>query len=242
MKNSFDINRLVNFIKRQLILNISSFWIALGAIVGILLIISLLVAYFEPMNIYNLPALYMVVFFISGYIFTSVIFSEMNTPQKSFSFLTIPVSNLEKIIGSWIITSPLFIITYIILMYIIFAISATMAGMPHAVANLLTHDIFVSLGIFMVVQTVFFLGACTFKGNNFLKTLFSLFILANVLGIYTGILGWTVIGFNNSFEPSYEFQDWATSFAETVFPILFWYVLGPFMVVVSYFKLKERQV
>jgi hypothetical protein len=39
-----------------------------------------------------------------------------------------------------------------------------------------------------------------------------------------------------------EFQYFMTDVFTKVLSFLFWYVLAPFMLVVSYFKLKERQV
>src|ERR1039458_4072484 len=96
MENRFNPTRLLNFIRRQAVLNFSSLMIASGAVFGVLLVISLLVGYFGPGNIPNLVNVYLVAFFLCGLVFTGKIFAELHIPQKSYAWLTLPVSTAEK--------------------------------------------------------------------------------------------------------------------------------------------------
>lgn len=242
--NSLYITRLGLFVRRQVIINIHSFWIALGAIVGILLLISVLVSYFDPDDVASLQGLYLVVFHLGGYIFTSKIYSELHAPNKSYALLTLPVSNLEKIIGGWLITSPLYILVYIVFMFLLTSINSLIAGHTSAFAHIFSQDVLDSVKIYLVLQTVFFLGACTFKGNNFLKTLLSIFLFFMAVGAFTLILGLISFGGTSIHieNVSPEFQYFMTDVFTPVITFIFWYILGPFMLVVSYFKLKERQI
>ncbi|PRY06073.1 hypothetical protein CLV24_12855 [Pontibacter ummariensis] len=243
MNTEFDLTRLGHFMKRQLYMNISSMWIAVVAIVGVLLVISGLVAYFNPEAVENLVPLYLVVLFLGGFIFTSKIYNEMNSPQQSYAFLTLPVSTLEKLVGAWLLVAPVFLVTALASVFILTFASATVAGQPARLPGLANGDLLRMVGSFMVTQTFFFLGAVAFRGNNFLKTLLALFLIAMVLAAYTGGLGYLLFGGgNHHLEPGSELKGTAEFIFKEVVPFLYWFVLPLFLLVVSYFKLKERQV
>jgi hypothetical protein len=210
------------------------------------MLISFLTAYFHPDNLDNMIPLYLVVFFISGFIFTSRVFAELNTPQRSYFFLTLPVSTFEKVLGSWILCSPIYSLFYLIIVSIIFFLSTLIAGQPIAFIEIFREGTFFTIAAYMVIQTVFFLGACTFRNFNFVKTLFTLFIIAVGLAAFTALLGTILFmgHLNGKFDDDNmgeSFQDGAEYVFTTVIPFIFWYLLGPFLLIVSYFKLKERQ-
>ncbi|MBC5994829.1 hypothetical protein [Pontibacter cellulosilyticus] len=245
MNAEFNLARLGLFIKRQLLLNINTILIAIAAVVGVLLIISGLTAYSNPNKVQNLVPLYLVVLFIGGYIFTSRIFGELHSPQKSYTFLTLPVSTAEKLLGTWLIVSPFFLITAIAGTFLLMYVSSLMAGQPAQLPSFTDTYFTRTIGAFWVTQTFFFLGAIAFRGNNFLKTLLALFLIAIVVGGYAVGLAYMLFGNKGNLGPSDvsgDFHKTAEFIFTDVVPFLFWYVLGPFLLVVSYFKLKERQV
>jgi len=241
MNNTFELSRLVNFIKRQALLNIPTLLIGAGAVFGCLLLITLLVAYFNPDDIQNLVALYLVVLFVSGFIFTSRIFSELNQPSTGYAFLTLPASPLEKLLGSWLVSSPVYVAVYVLITFIIYTLGCLIARSPEMIGPFypeMAH----AIGSFMVLQTIFFLGAITFRKNNMLKTLFALFVFGVILAAFTGISVFI------AFEGTWQNEDFPLSSislfedASKVLPFLFEVALGPFLLIVSYFKLKEREV
>lgn len=226
-------------------MNVSTMWIAIVAIVGVLLVISGLTAVNSPTKIQNLVPLYLLVLYVGGYIFTSKIFSEMHSPQKSYAFLTLPVSTAEKLIGALLIVVPVYLIIALAGILILSFTSGLVAGQPMLIPSLTSTEFIYPIGVFLVTQTFFFLGAVAFRGNNFLKTLLALFVIAIVIGGYSAGLGYLLFGggeFNMGAGTASEFKDTAEFIFKDVVPFLFWYVLGPFLLVVSYFKLKERQV
>jgi hypothetical protein len=243
-KNEINLNRLSYFISRQATLNFHPVLIAAGAIFGLLLVISLLVAYFNPEDLGNLKGLYQSVYFIGGYILTSKIFYELNSPQRSYFLLTLPVSTLEKIIGSWVLTSLGYTIIYGVFIFLISLITTLVSGGYNFLADIYDRQYFTEIGIFLVTQSIFFLGACYFRNNNFLKTLLAVIIFVLIIGIYSGSLGWLLFSGEkeNDLNVSGDFKLSTERFAELASHIFFWYVFAPFMLVVSYFSLKERQV
>ncbi|MFD3002255.1 hypothetical protein ACFS7Z_17925 [Pontibacter toksunensis] len=245
MNTELNLKRLGFFLKRQLYLNISTMWIAIGAILGLLLILSALFAVFsdDAEVVFGLRNLYLVVFMVGGYIFTSKIFDEMHAPQKSYMFLTLPVSATEKLLAAWLITSPVYVVVAGLIMLLLTSFSALLAGNTDAFPYLIDDVFFNCLGVYMVTQAVFFLGATTFRSNNFLKTLLVLIVVVLLIAAYTGGLGYLLFGqAHNRLEPDSGLKDTAEFIFTRIIPMLFWWLLAPFLLVVSYFKLKERQV
>lgn len=241
--NSFSIERLFLLLKRQGTLNFFPLMIGIGGIFGIMLLISLLVAHFNPGDFRDLFGFFMTVFFVGGYIFTSRVLAELNSPRKSYGFLTLPASTLEKLVGSWLLSSPVYILVFMTFITSIYLVSALTAGLSFSLADIFNDTLFKVIWVFMVTQTVFFLGACTFKNYNLLKTLFSLFLIVAVVAAFGGILTWILFGGQiNGEEFDDNFKMTGEAFFTQVVPFIFFYLIGPFLLVVSYFKLKEREV
>jgi hypothetical protein len=245
MNNTFDISRLFKFIQRQAALNAPPILIAAGAVFGTMFIVSVLTGYYGPENMEGLLGFYVFVFFLGGFILTSNIFSELHTPQKSYFYLTLPVSAAEKLIGSWLLTSPAYVLVFTLVAYLIYLIPTVMVGDLYPVPAFFNQDFLKIIATYLVIQTIFFLGAAYFRKYNFLKTVLSVFLLQITIGLYAGLLVWLL--FDSNKVNGRDIMDTGfKSFVENTIPqiahVLFWYVLGPFLLVVSYFSLKEREV
>ena len=189
-------------------------------------------------------------FFAGGYVFTSTIFSELRTSHRGYLYLTLPASTFEKLAVSWFITSVLYVIAAIIVMFainallMIVAIAFSSSHVP--LFNLFDPSILKTYAVYMVTQPIFILGAIYFRRVNFLKTLLSLFVIGIAISIYTSLAARLIIfpdfdgmQFGNMPENCLDF------FENTFAPIitnLFWFCTAPFFLIVSYFRLKERQV
>lgn len=247
-----SVKRLYFLIRRHIMSERIGWLIALAAIAGILLIISLLVAYFNPMTLPLLTPGYLSVMFIGGYIFTSSIFSELHYPQRAFHYLTLPVSTTERLIAAWIITGILFPIFSLVLIVVIVFVANLIMNLTFDFTpfnNVFTNG---GSGVFrsyLITQSVFLLGAAYFKKYNFLKTLLAIFIFITGILIFTGTLGYLMF---SSFS-GHEFIEGADNitlrvnqlFAERIPAIarfIYFYVGVPFFLVVTWFTLKERQV
>ncbi len=242
--NNFNSNRLFQFIQRQVFLNAPPMLIAAGAVFGTLLVISLLVAYYGGGDLDDLRGFYLTVFFIGGYIFTSNIFSELHTPQKSYFYLTLPVSTLEKTIGSWLLSALAYTVVFQLFAAIIYLIVQLISGKGPAFTEFFNRDYMLAVGVYVVTQTIFFLGASYFRKYNFLKTLLALFIILVIIGLYAGGLGWLLFRGDNMNNNNFsgEFQFTVENVIPRILKFVFWYIFAPFMLVVSYFSLKEREV
>ncbi len=250
----FDINRAKLLLTRQLRLNTSSILIGFGAAVGVItFILSMRIIFnLRGLNVEGFSGLPFTLFFIGGYIFTSTIFSELRTAHRGYLYLTLPASTLEKLLVAWFTSSILYIVASIIALYVINLLLMLVAFIfnahPVPLYNLFSPWMLKIYAVYIVTQSIFLLGAIYFRGVNFLKTLLSLFVISVALSIITTLFAriivfhdFSSIHFDNNNSP-----EALTEFIENVFvPVvkaLFWYCMAPFFLVVSYYRLKERQV
>lgn len=246
----FSPQRFFLVLKRHLVLNQKTFWVGLGAVGGLLLMLSVLQTYLDGKQ-FALSAFSgtgITMFFIFGFIFASMIFKELHNPARSQFLLILPASSLEKTAAAWLISAPLFaLVFYLILMLVSLlasAIASMLFGTPLAVFNPFEAQYIRLAGIYLVTHSIFFLGAVYFRKNNFLKTLLALFVFQMILSLFAFLVGYlffgrTLMQFDDSISASPVF------FIETVptiARIIFWGLLAPFFLVVSYFRFKEREV
>jgi hypothetical protein len=242
MKTRFNLTRMLLFMKRQTFLKLNALLIAAGAIFGTLMMISVLTVYFSPQSIPNLINIYNITFFISGFIVTSRIFSELHVPQQSYAYITLPVSSLEKLAGSWLQSSVLFIILFKGICMLFYFLACLIGQKIECFAQLFTFEELRNIGLFIVLQTVFFLGAVYFRKNNFLKTILALFTVNVCVALFSLIFALIVFkGHQHSGNFTISLNDLAKP-SQQVISFAFWVLLGPFMLLVSYFRLKETQV
>ncbi len=203
--------------------------------------------------------LYPMLLFIGGFIFTSIIFRELYTKARGQFYLTLPASNFEKFSSKWLISAILYPIA-ITIFYWLFSIIANaiytywngeslvgfMTDWMGALKDLIP--------IYIVTQAIFFLGAITFTKYNIFKTFFSLFALGMFLMLVFGFLFRFVMwdyfsgmAFNPEFnglqlETSSSVQVFVQDYVLDAIKYLFWLGFAPFLLLVSYFKLKEREI
>lgn len=246
----FSLQRLVLVLKRYMAINQKGMWVGLG-MGGVLIVVSLINTYINNGVYTNDPFINtgMTLFFIGGYIFASTIFNELHTPSRGQFYLTLPASNLEKLTAAWLISAPMFVlVAFIALMFfslVASSLGALFFGSQLGIFNPFTATHFHSAGVFLVTHSIFFLGAIYFRKLNFLKTILALFIVMMAISLWGVILGYLFFGtaglqFGESTtlgSPSFF-----TEFLPQMSKIVFWGVVGPFFLIVSYFRFKEREV
>lgn len=251
--NTFSFNRLFLLAKRQIVGNLNGLLIAFAAIAGSLLIISLLTGYSNPSSLLSLGPMFFVVLFIGGYVFTSNIFAELHSPQKSIPFLTLPVSKLERLTNAWVLTAIIFPILALLVFALVILLSYLLLRIPipaGAFSILWSAKALKIVLIYCITQSVFLFGAVYFRKHNFLKTLLSLFVIQNVIGLVAAIVGYLLFGtFNFKSDDMIISQNINTGmesfFTVTlvqIAKIVFYYLTVPFFLILTWFSIKEREV
>lgn len=248
--NQFSIQRLFLLMKRHSIINLKTWLVGLGAISGVLIVISLLQSYSS--GLFNLSALSttgVTFIFIAGYLITSMAYNEIHTPARGQFYLMLPANTIEKLLSNWLITSFLYIIIATVFLTVILALASLLSSFLFntgiEIYNPFTNDGIKIMGIYVVTQSVFFLGALYFRKNNLLKTLLGIFVIQGIFSIIMVFAGWLILGeFNQVNEESIpaDTMHFFTVNIPEIARTIFWVVTAPFFLIVSYFKLKEREV
>jgi hypothetical protein len=251
--SQFNIQRLILLIRRQIILNKKSWLMAATSIIGVFILISVIVIihndevnehYFYPRV--SLLKFTLTALFLAGLIFTSKSLSELHSSQKAPGFLTLPASNLEKLLSIWLLTGPGFILFSTLTVLLIRIIAFGFTPIPYSLEegeSWLTFHSTQTAMVYLLIQPVVLLGAVSFKSKPLLKTILTLLTALLTLGLFTAGLIWLLFG------ASRELQDAAIDFSifidkfhfKQLLSILSW-IWAPFFMLVAYFKLKERQV
>jgi hypothetical protein len=248
--NIFSIQRFILFFRRHIYLNYKGWFIAFSSISGVLIFIAVLTSIgHSVIDQKSFIALSYISLFIGGSIITSMSFSEMHKPEKSIHYLSLPVSAFEKVLSTWLSTTVIFLFATIAFFYAAWYVASSMAllltNTKFVALNLFDSGLWKILGIYLVIQPIFFLGAIYFRGYNFLKTLLTLFIISMAHSIFQSVVGLLVFGqaiFNGSMN-GVNFTG-ETFFLETVLPVLKiigLYILPVFLLLVSYIRFNERE-
>ncbi len=249
--NRFNIKRTFQIIYRQLIMSIKPWTIGIAAAGGFLLGVFVLqvIASGGYFNLGLFTSLGFVILFVGGYIFTSNIFNELQSPVKSQYYLTLPARTEEKLIAGWLMSSVFFAIVSLVLIFLIsFIISGVLNLLFEGslqLFNPLSERAMTITGVYLVTQTIFLLGSVYFRKFNFLKTLLSVFVVYIILFIWIMIMVFAIIKPQDMVfigPADIELSLASPETISTIMSVLFWYVIGPFFLIVSYLRLKERQV
>ncbi|MFP4526849.1 MAG: hypothetical protein ACLFNL_10720 [Bacteroidales bacterium] len=250
---TFTIKRLYFLLQRDIKTNLRPYLIGLGAIAGLLLLILVFDSYYRGhINYEPFVSTFLMIFTIGGLVFTSRIFSEIHQPEKSYYYLTLPASTLEKLVSQWLLSAVGVILVAYTGVYLVGYIGGLMSsalfGMDFYALNLAEYTSSETWLKYLVVHSIFFLGAVAFRNNNFIKTLLAIFVIGFIIAAFTGGLSYILF----SGEELKDGNVWLSTF--DLFPGLsedvmnklvdavIRYIIAPFFLVVSYFKLKERQV
>ena len=189
-----------------------------------------------------------------GSAYASLAFNELLDKKKNEGFLLLPASALEKTIARYLYTSVFFIIHVLVFTtvaaFVIEGINLVLFGRYNELFNPFDPAVLTAIGMFMVIQPVFFLGGAWFKRLRWFKTILALSVIGMLLGLLLFVT--FLIFFGGSFQDVYmlapgDFHDLDVNmqmFRGTVLvlKILFYGVVPPFCLFVTFLRVKETQV
>ena len=247
----FNLTRFSNLIRRDIITYKKPALYAMASTFGFLI----LVYFFHRISngSWNVAGnfwkkVYLAFVFSLGLTFTSLVFREFKTPGGRLQFLTLPASNLEKLASRWLyslIVFPLFI-TFAVWIMSIFTVPEGDSMFSHFDGDI---GRYILLG-FVILHALMFLYAIWF--NNLVAIKGTLVGLITILILAFLLVGMFWIIFNEYFDgpfadgPNEAYMDLAGQqfFMNKVQPVgefLIKFFVAPFLWVVSYFKMKEKE-
>ena len=204
--------------------------------------------------------------FSTGTFYASQYFRELGFSSKGINFLLVPASAFEKILCSILYSVVLFFLVFVAGFYIADVLMVTVADRILPDDNREVLNIFTAcrlsfeegttlpvLPIFFSIQAFFLLGSVYFKKYAFIKTIISAFIIFFSLFLLVFLLydqvmprGEYTSGFLNSYRVEVNgAADHLVQVPAWMGQLLYYgllYAAAPFLWIVTYYRLKEKQV
>jgi hypothetical protein len=255
--------RLGLLLKRDFLIGYRGILITMAASGGFIILVSLLTNLSRYSQFQHIQ-LFMPLMYIGGFVFTSQAFRELHQGEKSYFYLNLPASPLEKLFSKLLVTSLGYAIGtlafYSLVALLSEGINRVIFGYGHPLFNPVSRDVLFSVAVYLVVQSIFLLGSIYFRRLAFLKTVVAWNVFAIGTAILIGLTTWLI------FRDAYFDQGVLRPEARAAFDaldgagriepfleetgrgfwltlkILFWAVLAPVCWIISYFRLKETEV
>ncbi len=253
----FNLNRFLKLIKRDLVVYRKPMLLGFGGTAIIFFLIGTMVYLGNDNDARGLDGDYWMIWGTlmllgGGYLFTSSIFWEFRNPDSRLGFLTIPASNFEKTISRWIYSFILYPIAVITMVYLVYTISKLMyPGVTWSGEDFRQH-IRPASHIYLWGHGMLFMFAVWFNRYtapkasivSFLVLIVTIFCLAGLFYIVFNDAFDTPFGMssNVNIEPNAHFK---LNVENNLGPLLLKVSLilpAIFFLVVSYFKMKEKEV
>lgn len=239
------------------------------AFIGLLItwfVFTMLAGFDRPMA----AEMQMITFYLSlfamGTFYTSQYFSDLGSRPKGINFLLVPASAFEKLLCSLLFTVILFFAVFLTAFYLVDTVMVAVAssftdGQKPAVLNIfnvvvvpVNLDSTVNfLLFFFAVHAAFLLGSVYFEKFSFVKTIISCFVGGFLIFLLIYFLNTQLLpegdyplGFLTSYrvrvdgvnDRLVQLPHWTGR----VLRFLVLYTIAPFLWIVTYYRLKEKQV
>jgi len=241
----FSFKRLLLQVRNDISRNYRTWLLTLGAVTGILVAIDILPGIFAGKPYVPVVPFY-IIFLLIGFIFSSVVFSEIHDSQKGLVYFTIPASNLERVISKILISN----IFYILISFVYFKVMCFLLGEINGVifglkggAYSFNWDI---ARAYFILQSIFLFASSYFKSKAFIKLIFSLFVLNILFSIYFTagfrLVFQEALSGNMNYDLSFTYlPDLGINIFNSVKFIFNW-IFAPFFWVLTYLKIREKEI
>lgn len=272
MNNTFDFNRFSLLVKRQWVENRKLFLMASLSLIGLGMIGYPLSTNWDIGQISEAIQVlfFMGGLFFAGTLFTNYIFKDFSDKNNTTHFLMTPASHLEKLLSggfySFIVFPIVFLVIYFAIDY--FFVGFANSFHDNLVAKNLIHEdilwkdntIFYEqlsekprtflqplIGMWLMAQSAIIIGTIMFTRWAYIKTAFISFAFIIVLGFLTNYIFDFMIGDYDKQVISKTHQMFllikpTKDLMMDITIICFKYVFTPILLIIAYFKLKEKQV
>ena len=190
----------------------------------------------------------------SGFIVTARAFQELDDAKAAGTWLMIPASTFEKFSSRLFLTSIGYVAGSMLVYFMVAVISKGLNQMifefSHPLFNPLDPWVRYNAALYLVLQSLFLVGAIYFRRFAYVKTILFLSLLSLVFLIGLFVMSKWILGDNirallsGEYLISWELlsMQWAGQIRDALLfwiKIGFWGVLAPLCYVITYFRLRE---
>lgn len=260
--NTFDPRRFWLLLKEEFRLEYKRYLLGLGVVFGGLLMIWWANGLNNIAQERQLKEFHYIWFAIvligGGSFFTSLAYTQFGTKPTRLFYLNLPASILEKFSAKWFVTAIIYPIViwglYLVFSWLVNKIHIGYTdGKPFTTLPAFGTITWTFIKIYLVVQSIVLLGAVVFHRYAIFKTAFSILVLQAFLVLFVYICSRIIfpemfVGWSAPESPDrvYSFTDTFKTFVEErmegVLERIFWIAVAPVMLIIGFFKLKEKEV
>lgn len=269
MNNFFNYPRFSLLVKRQWVENRKLFLMATLVIFGMGIITYSLNFNWVSGSLFNIQGrtiIFFIGFFLSGSLSTSYIFKDLSDKNSSTSYLLVPASHFEKLSSGVFYAIIVLPAVYLIVFYFLDTAFVSIANSildNHKSIGIieiegdfhnkrlfenLTEIEFARAGLILPIwfgiQAFIILGSISFMQWSFIKTGFAGFVILFVIVLLVGLMEKLLLDdLSNELGGTHYFQIKPTRDMLNGY-VMFGlkYALTPLLLVIAYFRLKEKQV
>ena len=265
MNNTFDLNRFSLLVKRQWVENKKLFLMASFGIMGILVVINSLMMTWENgmLNENGRFSIFLLSLFFAGSVFANYVFKDLSDKNSSTSFMLVPASHFEKFLTGVFYAFIVFPAVFLTLFYVVDLGFVSIGDnikdglkVP-GVKNVQIYDFMINskniremlgeiIGLWFVIQAFILMGATQFQARSYIKTAFTGFALLFLIGFLSYLSNKLFLD-----DITLQFQQKGYSrelikptkqLFSSILGVILIYVLPLILLIIAYFKLKEKQV
>lgn len=269
MNQFFSFSRFRLLVAKHWADNKKRYGLSVLAFIGLLItwfVFTILAGFDRPMAAEMQMITFFLALFAVGTFYASQYFSDLGSRPKGINFLLVPASAFEKLLCSLLFTVVLFFAVFLAAFYLVDALMVAIANsfteeQKPAVLNI--FDVVVIpvnvnttvnfLLFFSAVQAAFLLGSVYFEKFSFIKTIISCFVVGFLVFLLVYFLSTKLLpngdypmGFLTSYrvyvdginDRLVQLPHWIGQ----VLRFLVLYAIAPFLWIVTYYRLKEKQV
>ena len=255
MNYNFNMNRFARLFLKHTAEHYKSYLMSLAVLIGVLVLGGCFLVYMVEARLDKnvQSALYMIMLFLAGTIFTSTVLTDLGDRKKAVAWLTLPASHFEKYLVAWVYSLLIFLVVYTASFYLsaVFVVNIKQFdGHRYGVLNIFERRIFETCLIYAFLHSVALYGAVFFERLHFIKTAFVFFISLALLVIINKIILGALLGRAVESTPPFSNVRFSGSDQEVRVaeklqePYMIWLVtvLAVIFWIAAYWRLKEKQV
>ena len=263
MQNTFSFSRIWLLIKKQWFDNAKLYLLSASALVGLLTIIFT-IWWLANKDSYRFNedgtyAIFLIMLFVSGLIFSSTIFSILGDKAKGIYWLSIPATPGEKLATGFFYSFIVFPVIYLVSFWLVKHLTFFLISLDsrNEIIKTDASNIFVKVVLmnffiaFFALQALFMLGSVYFERFAFIKTILVIFFIGFLFVMFTQFISNNLFpdhfGLNGNTFRIYE-NDQATKvykipgWFESILLPLAKFIWVPVLLTATYFRLKEKEI
>lgn len=249
MRKKYNLERVFNHVKRDLLLLKSTFVTGISVAIGILFLLLLFnMVWDKELSTSEFSGVFGLIYFILGVVLTFSIFKEIHGQNSNQLYLTLPISPTERLTSIWLTTVVIYTIAFTILGFVIGELAilfgSLLFGADYTPLAPFSESYWHIVKAFVFVQPLFMLGAIAFKKNRIGKTILC-FVLVILFFAIVNMVIYTLLNYDYQVFGNEPLGTVAMEKAKNEFSLtgkwLLMIIVGPTMILATYFKLVEKE-